>query len=259
MLLRTIALTSLILLTACDKPAPADAAAAPPAKAAKPPGSLPTKRLPPDDPHAAPPPGETTEVPLLSAPGTFDVTVEGRLSHYARIPRGQNRALVIPDKKVARVSIAGALSDDGWPNVRIILENFRPDEAKYPVTLSSTAKKGPRASVRYYLSEKQVYRVDHEKNAKAEVTLEAYEGKTLRGSFTSTLAPTAAGLGKPLPVSGKFSVELVLSGVEPGPTPAEGAPPKGDPAPAKRDPAPAKRDPAPAKRDPAKADANVKK
>lgn len=222
MLPRTIALSCLMLLTACGKEAPTKPEASP-TKAAEAPGKLPTKRLPPNDPHAAPSPSEDAETPLLmSAPGTFDVTVEGRLSHYRRIPVGQNRAVALPDDNVARVSVAGALNDEGFPNIRITLEDFRPDQATYPATLSSKATEGPRVSVRYQFTEKRLYKTDHDKGAEVEVKVDGYEGKTIRGSFKGKVAPTAAGLGDPIAVSGEFSVELALRNVEPGPAPAGG-------------------------------------
>lgn len=215
---RTIALACLMLMTACGKQADADQKA--PTKAAKKaPGSLPKTAVLPNSPHAAVKADVTNEAPVLvSAPGTFDLTVDGKQEHYKRIPRGQNRAVALPDQKVARVSIAGALSDEGWPNIRITLEHFRPDEAEYPQTFSSATKGEVEISARYQVSENRVYQIDHDKGADLEVTLDRYEGKNLSGSFSGKLAPTAAGLGDPIEVSGKFTVELGLRNVEPGPT-----------------------------------------
>ncbi len=230
MSLRTLVLSSVLLLPACGKgsadSAKADAKAtkAAPAKA---PGSMPKNRLPPGDPHAAPPPGEKespTKPPLMeSAPGSFDLTVDGTLTHYQRIPTGQNRAVALDGAGVSRVTIAAAESDEGWPHIRLVLDGFRPDQAKYPLTVSSTAEDGPKVTLRYQVGERRIYQLDHDKGADVEITLEAFEGPTLRGSFEGSLAPTAAGLGDPVTVQGKFSIELGLRNVEPGPMPA-GAP-----------------------------------
>ncbi|MCA9712311.1 MAG: hypothetical protein KDK70_41125, partial [Myxococcales bacterium] len=162
---RTLAFSCLLLLVACGKQAEANKADPKAAKASEPPGSLPTKRLPPNDPHAAPEPGEEPEAPLVaSASGTFDFTVGDRLMHLRRIPPGQNRAVVIPDGNVARVTVAGALDESGWPNVRLTLEGFRPDQASYPTTLS-TKKVGRGVSLRYQISEKSFYHVDQAEGA----------------------------------------------------------------------------------------------
>lgn len=227
MSLRTLALSSVLLLPACGKgsadsaKAEAKATKAAPAKAA--PGSMPKNRLPPGDPHAAPPPGEKempTKPPLMeSASGSFDLTVDGALAHYQRIPTGQNRAVALDGAGVSRMTIAAAESDEGWPHIRLVLDGFRPDQAEYPLTLSSTAEDGPKVTLRYQVGERRIYQIDHDKGADVEITLDAFEGATIRGSFEGTLAPTAAGLGNPLPVKGKFSVELGLRNVERGPMP----------------------------------------
>jgi hypothetical protein len=230
MSLRTIVL-SCVLLVACNPDAPASAKAAPveaaPAKASE---SVAPKRLPPDDPHALPPPGEKEPPPPIpaSAAGTFDATIDGKPAHFMRLPRGQNRAVAVPDKGVARVSLAASEDDSGLPHLRLLLEGVRPDQVQYPLTISGKpkdtegkegTKEGPSLTVRYQINDKRLYVIDPAKDANVEVTLEAFEGSTLRGRFSGKLAPTAAGLGAPIPISGKFAVELGLQGVQPGPQP----------------------------------------
>jgi len=238
MSLRTLALSSVFLL-ACGNEAPADAAkpdAAEPELAA---GAEAPRPLPPNDPHAAPPPGDepTPELPMMdSAPGSFDVTFDGKLSHYQRIPTGQNRAIYLPKDGVQRVTIAAAETVEGWPHVRLVLEGLRPDEVEYPLTISSTDEKGPSVTLRYQVGDKRIYQLNPEVGATAKVTLEAFEGSTLRGSFEGKVAPTAANLGDPVAIEGRFSVELGLRNVKPGPAPTKGSAPAED-APAENAPA----------------------
>jgi hypothetical protein len=234
--LRSIALSSVLLL-ACtqDAPAPPQAAAgAPPTETAlTPPGSPGAKRLPPGDPHAEPPPGEDappTMAVMPAAKGTFDVTRDGKVVHFAHLPPGQNRAIVLADGETGRVSVAASETEEGQPHLRILIEGLRPDRAQYPITIGSTpakdakaAKKGPSLTMRYEVHDLRVYVTDSAKGADMQVTLEGFEGSTLRGRFEGKLAPTAAGLGEPIPLSGKFAVELGLQGVQPGPAPAAAA------------------------------------
>ena len=217
--LRPIAL-ALLLVGACSKDAPSEptpkSAAAAGADAAKTPPSRPV--TPPHDPHAIakakddqPPP------PVLDdSVGTFDVTVDGTLTHFLRIPRGQNRAVAVPDAGVARVSVAAAEGHDGWPHLRIVLEGLKLDAVQLPLTLPSDAEdvKDVTVSARYQVNDNRIYT---EEGAGLKVTLESFVGSRLRGSFEGTLAPTAAGLGEPIPISGQFEVELGLRGVAPGP------------------------------------------
>ncbi|MCX4240364.1 hypothetical protein [Paraliomyxa miuraensis] len=235
--LRSIMLCS-ALLAACTQDAPKAANAGGPANAeatpAKPPGSVPSTARPPNDPHAAPAPGDEDEKgPMVpSASGSFDVTLEGKLVHFLRLPVAQNRAVAIPETGVTRLSIGALEGEEGGPGFRILVEGLRPDQIEYPLTIptpGATAKtNGPYTmTMRYEVHERRVYVLDPDKGATVDLTLESYEGKTLRGRFEGKLAPTAAGLGDPIPVSGKFAVELFLRGVEPG----AAANPEGTPAP----------------------------
>lgn len=221
--LRTIVLSS-VLLAACNQDAPAQTKPAAPEAApatTKAPGSLAQKRLPADDPHAEPPPGQEPAMNIApSATGTLDAMIEGKPAHFVRLPPGQNRAVALPGEGVGRVSIAGSEEESGLPHLRLIIEGLRPDEAQLPVTIgpkTEGAAKGPWLSIRYEVNEHRVYVSDPAKGAEAQVTLEGWEGTTLRGRFEGKLAPTAAGLGAPIPITGKFAVTLGLSGVQPGP------------------------------------------
>jgi hypothetical protein len=228
--LRTIVMSS-VLLAACTQDAPAPTKPAPTEAApAKAPGSMADKRLPPDDPHAVPPAGQDEPPPPIpeGAAGSFEATIDGKPAHFTRLPRGQNRAVAVPEKGVARVSLAASENDAGLPHLRMILEGVRPDEAQYPLTITGKAKDakdGPSLTVRYQINDNRLYVIDVAKDANVEVTLEAFEGSTLRGRFAGKLAPTAAGLGAPIPISGEFEVELGLQGVQPGPAAAGAQPP----------------------------------
>jgi hypothetical protein len=222
-----------LLLAACNPDAPAQTKPAAPETApaaTKAPGSLAQKRLPADDPHATPPPGEDPPAmdTLPSTKGTLDAMIDGKPAHFVRLPPGQNRAVTLPDGGVGRVSIAGSEGEAGLPHLRLIIEGLRPDQAQYPVTIGSTTEKpakGPRLSMRYEVNEQRVYVTDPAKGAEVQVTLDGWEGTTLRGRFEGKLAPTAAGLGAPIPITGKFTMELGVKDIEPGP--AAPAPPAG--------------------------------
>ena len=90
-----------VLLAACNQDAPAQTKPVTPAAApveAKAPGSLAEKRLPANDPHAMPPPGEqppAMEVP--SAAGKLEAMIDGKPAHFVHLSPGQNRAVVLPD------------------------------------------------------------------------------------------------------------------------------------------------------------------
>jgi hypothetical protein len=220
----------LVLLAACsnqDAPAPAQTKAAAPA-AARPPGSLPENRLPPNDPHAVPPPGEDAPMRdvMPSTQGTLDAIIDGKPAHFVRLAPGQNRAIVLPDGGVGRVRIEGSEEEKtGLPHLRVIVEGVRPDLLEYPITIGPRPKdgaaKGPWVSIRYEVNENRIYVIDPAKGAEAQVILEAWEGTTLRGRFEGKLVPTAAALGGPIPVSGTFAVALGLDeGIQPGPAAA---------------------------------------
>lgn len=227
--LRPIAM-ALLLACACNSDAPADAKPGPAeAKAAEADASKANKPiLPANDPHAVAmaqdekPPAP----PLDPSMGTFDVTVDGKMTHFLRIPRGQNRAVAVPDVGIARVSIAAAEGHAGWPHLRIVLEGLKLDAVTFPLTLPSDAEevKDVVVSMRYQVNDNRIYT---EQGAEMTVTLDSFAGTTLAGHFEGTLAPTAKGLGDPIPVSGKFEVEMGLRGVSPGPS-ADGAPTKVD-------------------------------
>lgn len=227
--LRTIVVACLPLaaLAACSPDAPPPAkpsteATPAPASAA---GPVKRERLAVDDPHALPLPGEDVSKPppiVSSAAGKLEVMIEGQPAHLMRLPPGQNRAVWVAGSGLARVSLAASEPDTGLPHLRFLVEGVRIDQTSYPVTIRGRAKDGPigepSLTVRYQVSDKRLYVLDPAKDADVALTLEGFEGSTLHGRFEGKLAPTAAGLGDPIPISGKFSVELGLQGIEPAGT-----------------------------------------
>ncbi len=222
--LRTLTLCFSLLPAACTKDGAGDPASAkaaptkapahvvqvqdPPAKAAAP------------DPHAMVKAREDEGTPLppllASAPGAFDMKIGDTLTHFGRLPAGQNRAVAIDGRKIARTSIAAAETEAGWPHMRITLENLRPDRVTYPLVVPSKDHDAITVSARYQVNENRIYTGGLDPAAPFTVTLESYEGPVITGHFEGTLTPTKAGLGDPLTVSGKFEVELGLRNVEPG-------------------------------------------
>ncbi|MEM7154424.1 MAG: hypothetical protein AAF799_16375 [Myxococcota bacterium] len=217
--LRTIALASAALCVSCNGSSASSADEAAKAKPAPAATAKPRPKTPTNDPHAiAKAMDAKPEVPLPPTVGTFDATIDGEFTHFLRMPRGQNRAVAIPDHGVARVSVGAAVGHEGWPHIRLTFENLFLDAAEFPVTLPSKDKGLADVSlkVRYQVSEQRVYAGDA---STMKVTLESWVGTTLSGTFEGTLTPTAAGLGDPIPVSGKFETSLGLRGVRPGPSP----------------------------------------
>ncbi|MEX1363834.1 MAG: hypothetical protein AB1Z98_11950 [Nannocystaceae bacterium] len=224
--LRPIALV-LLLSSACSKDTSSEPKPSPAPKAA---AATPPPVTPPHDPHAIakamdeqPPPPQ-----LDNSAGSFDLTIDGKLTHMLRIPRGQNRAVSLPDSGVARVSIAAAEGHQGWPHLRIVLEGLKLDAVTLPLTLPSDAKglRDIEVSAQYKVNDNRIYT---EEGAALSVTLESFVGSTLEGRFEGTLAPTNAGLGDPVAVSGRFDIELGLRGITPGPQP-DGTPTKVEPS-----------------------------
>lgn len=217
--LRTIVLASAALSLSCNGSSGKssdEAAKAEPAPAA---AAKPRPRTPANDPHAmAKARDEKAEVPLPPTVGTFDATIDGTYTHFLRMPRGQNRAIAIPDHGVARVSVGAAVGHEGWPHIRFTFENLFLDAVDFPVTLPSKDEKLDDVSlkVRYQVSEQRIYTDD---GSNMKVTLTSWVGTTLSGTFEGTLAPTAAGLGDSIPISGKFETNLGLRGVQPAPGP----------------------------------------
>jgi len=217
--LPTIAL-GLLLASACGKEAPSKPAPAPTAT----PTPATARSTPALDPHAIAKAKDAEPMPPPVSPaiGSFDATIDGKTTHFVRLPQGQNRAIHIPDEGIARVSIAAAEEDEGSPHIRVILEGLVLDAVKFPLTLPNddAATKNVTVSVSYRINEHRIYTA-HESSAGRmfEVTLTHYVGNELHGSFEGKLAPTAAGLGDPIPVAGTFTVALGLRGVEPGPQP----------------------------------------
>ncbi|MCH9687954.1 MAG: hypothetical protein K0V04_41375 [Deltaproteobacteria bacterium] len=219
--LRPLALCVLLSLVACGKDAPGGAspgsAKAKPAKAAV----VPAKKAAPN-PHAAVVARESDQPlpPLVaSAPGKFDLTIDGVLSHYERLPPGQNRSIALTDRDIARVTIAAAETETGTPHMRLTLENLRPDQLQYPVTLSGETKPDgdhPKTvSARYQVNDNRVYVNKPGDGPPFSVTLLGYEDAKLSGTFEGTVEATKAGAGAPLSISGVFEVKLGLRNVAP--------------------------------------------
>lgn len=193
------------------------------AKVTPPVVAKPKARTPPNDPHAIAKANDNAPAPppMDASRGTFDATIAGKPTHLLRIPPAQNRAIAFPDKGLSRVSIAAAEGHEGWPHLRLILEGLMLDDVQYPITIPSdaAAAKGVTATLRYQVNENRIYTSAALEEMDLSVTLDSLVGNRLSGSFTGMVAPSAAGIGGPIPITAEFSIEMGLRGVKPGPTP----------------------------------------
>jgi hypothetical protein len=158
----------------------------------------------------------------VASPGSLDVEIGGATQHFSFMPKGVNAAVWAEDTKVAWVRVTGQASPENGPWVRIQLSDLRLDEIDLPATFKTSDNGKVKLSVRYELDPVKWWEAKSgtPSDNVAEVTLEAFEGRRLRGTFKGTLDPKAPDFGKPLPLeNGAFDVELRLNGVAEGKAP----------------------------------------
>lgn len=156
--------------------------------------------------------------PKRSATGRLDLRVEGETRHFDFFPPGKNAAVHNEEAGVSRIMISAAEGDDGFPALDIVATGVRLDQLEFPATLERTADDADSLMVRLHLDDTKTWHTTG-KGAEAnpaELTLEAFEGQTLRGRFEATLQPRNPGIDSTKEVSGTFEVELRLRGVEEG-------------------------------------------
>ncbi len=157
----------------------------------------------------------------VAAPGSVDVKVSGKQQHFTFMPKGVNAAVFAEEKDVKWVRVTGQANSESGPTVRIHLDGLRLDRTELPATFKTSDEgKGKVAlTVRYEIDPVKWWEAKSGKPSEntAEVTLEAFEGTRLKGTFKGTLDPNNPALGKPVELAeGSFDVELRLNGVNEG-------------------------------------------
>jgi hypothetical protein len=159
--------------------------------------------------------------------GMIEAMLDDQHVEHGFLPYGMNAAVTSEETGVSRVTLVGSPTDAGYPALHIELEGLRLDQLELPKTFTAArgdAKKGKskkqpsvRPKILYYETEQIVFSADPEREEDPfSVTIESYEGQTVRGTFEAVLHPRSAHFGKPKTVErGRFEVLLRLSGVEP--------------------------------------------
>lgn len=217
---RVSLLVVLVLAAACND----DATKTPPRQVKK---RVDTERIPAPNhsPEVLMNPGKPRRV---STKGTMEADLSGRRQHFVFFPRGSNAAVFDPDTKVAWLEIEAALSDEGTPALSFQLEPLRLDQVEFPATFvaGEADDAQPQLEVQYVMgTERWSSEVESERPMR--ITLEALEGRELRGTFEGTLPPQAQNPNEPIEVAkGSFAIELRLKNVEQGEAAEESAKPK---------------------------------
>ena len=202
---------ALLLALACNKDEPA-----PPPKKVEREVDLTKIPVPEHTPEMLSDPGKPRRV---AAPGSVDVIVSGKPQHFTFMPKGVNAAVFAEEKDVAWVRITGQATSESGPTMRIELDKLRLDRTELPATFKTSDKGKIAVTVRYELDPVKWWEAKSGKagEAVAEVTLQSFEGRRLKGTFKGTLDPKFPELGKPIELAeGAFDVELRLNGVEEG-------------------------------------------
>jgi hypothetical protein len=160
--------------------------------------------LPPtDDP---PPPGR-------AASGSIEAKLDGKPFTFTFLSYGRNALIDLPERGVARVTLAGAVEQSGFPSLRIALEHLRLDGLALPVELPGPGggTSPVQVDMRYEPDNRRTWhnRPDAPEAERARVRIESFDGTTVVGSFSATLQPKAKSFGPPIRVEdGRFSVTL---------------------------------------------------
>lgn len=173
----------------------------------------------------------------VSAEGIIEAMIDGQHAEHTFLPFGMNAAIASEETGVARLTLVGSPTDAGYPALHLQFEGLRLDEVELPKTFevvhdkakkrpSKPAKKDVVPKILYYESERIVFETDPTReDGGFEITVESFEGKTVRGTFKGTLYPRVEHFGEPKTIDrGRFEVSLRLSGIEPAKEPGvEGA------------------------------------
>lgn len=159
-----------------------------------------------------------------TAEGAIEAVIDGQHQDLRFLPYGKNAAIHAESTGVSRVTLAGARSDAGYPALHLVVENVRLDELELPATFTiggekkKKRKSGPVPRILFYETERVVFEAGADQaKSTGEMTLEAFEGDTIRGAFEGTLHPRVEHFGEPKTIErGRFEVSLRLSGIEPG-------------------------------------------
>jgi hypothetical protein len=179
----------------------------------------------PHDPHG----GNvgSMEAPKLqsrTAPGKFDIRIDGDRKPLAHLPYVSNAATWVPRGQFGRLSLAAAETDRSEPILSIVLLGPRLDELKFPKTFEAEPApgemKGPSLRVTWRVHDKRIYKSFFEDDlGDAKLTVTSFADGKVRGEIEATVKLANPDLGPPLKVDGTFEVDVRLAGIEPNPTP----------------------------------------
>jgi hypothetical protein len=165
-----------------------------------------------------------------SAEGIIEAMLDGDHVEHTFLPYGMNSAISSEKTGVSRLSLVGSPTDAGYPALHLVFEGLKLDEVELPKTFTNredeTTERKPKPKpkpkpafpkILYYEAEQVVFEANPDREESFEVTIEAFEGNTVRGTFEATVVPRAKHFGEPKRLeSGRFEVTLRLSGIEPG-------------------------------------------
>ncbi len=213
-MLRAALVALLVAPAACEKDPP-------PAKPRAVKKKVDTNRIPVPNhsPQVMSDPGKPRRV---SMEAKMEGDFSGRRQHFTFFPKGENAAVHFEDKGTSWVRIEGALSEEGEPSLTFKLEPLRLDTLKLPATfvVGEGEKGAPVLTVDWVVGPSETWSGKGETERPMSLTLERFEGRTLRGTFEGILPPVAPNTASPVTVdNGTFAVNLRLTNVEKGPTP----------------------------------------
>jgi hypothetical protein len=164
-----------------------------------------------------------------STEGVIEAMIDGDHVQHGFLPYGMNAAIASEETGVARLILAGSPTDAGYPALHLRFEGLRLDQVDLPKTFTNRNApgkpgRGPKVvfpKVEYHETEQIVFEAEPEREDAFEVTLESFEGDTVRGTFEATLHPRVQHFGAPKRIErGRFEVMVRRSGIEPGRSPS---------------------------------------
>lgn len=180
--------------------------------------------------HSAAAMAESDKPQIVTTKGSLSATLNGHPLQFGTLPIGANAAVWAPSTRVARVTIGGSDGDAEFPALRLVLEGVRLDTLELPATFTigpnageAKASSDPqrpvapaRARILYEIEARKIWEAGPDRGGSGTVTIEAFEGKRVRGTFSGKLEPRSSAFGPPIDLTnGQFEVDVRLNGIEP--------------------------------------------
>jgi len=181
--------------------------------------------------HSAAAMAEADKPQLVTTRGSLSATLNGHALQFETLTTGANAAVWAPATRVARVMVGGSDGDEAFPALRVLLEGVRLDKLELPATFTIGPKgdakaeaskdperplSPPRPRIVYEIEARKIWEAGPDRGGSGTITIEAFEGKRIRGTFAGKLEPHSSAFGPPIEITdGRFEVDLRLNGVEP--------------------------------------------